>query len=211
MRITAPFITVGSSPARYSSHATMPVVVDLPLVPATPTDRGAALNSSASNSARARARRALADGGPHIGHGFLHGARGDQHGFRSRDAAAVLGGRARCRAHAGSRTFPPCALGRARAKRGIKKTARIMVIGIPTWESPRSSTASTVPLSQRPRTGRASPRNQWIKITPYLELLDTPGMLPPKLDDQARGKAPGVPRLRARPDSGHGRARSRSS
>ncbi len=40
----------------------MPVVVDFPLVPATPTDSGAALNSSASSSARemiaAPARRA---------------------------------------------------------------------------------------------------------------------------------------------------------
>ena len=26
--------------------------------------------------------------------------------------------------------------------------------------------------------------NQWVKVTPYLELLDTPGLLWPKLDDQ---------------------------
>ena len=38
--ITAPFITVGSRPARCRIQAIMPVVVDLPLVPATPTRDG---------------------------------------------------------------------------------------------------------------------------------------------------------------------------
>ncbi len=50
--ITAPFMTVGCSPARSSIQPIMPVVVDLPLVPATPIRNGAALKSSASNSAR---------------------------------------------------------------------------------------------------------------------------------------------------------------
>ena len=26
--------------------------------------------------------------------------------------------------------------------------------------------------------------NQWVKLNPYLEILDTPGMLPPRMDDQ---------------------------
>ena len=30
--------------------------------------------------------------------------------------------------------------------------------------------------------------NQWISISPYLELLDTPGMLWPRLDDQQAAK-----------------------
>lgn len=52
LRITAPFITVGRSPARSRIQAIIAVVVDLPLVPAMPTARGAALKSSASSSAR---------------------------------------------------------------------------------------------------------------------------------------------------------------
>ena len=35
--------------------------------------------------------------------------------------------------------------------------------------------------SDRPGVTRS---NQWVKIGPYLELLDTPGMLPPRMDDQ---------------------------
>ncbi|MEJ1968200.1 MAG: hypothetical protein WDN03_06110 [Rhizomicrobium sp.] len=50
--ITAPFITVGSSPAWCRIQPIMAVVVDLPLVPATPTAPGESLNSSARSSAR---------------------------------------------------------------------------------------------------------------------------------------------------------------
>lgn len=75
------------------------------------------------------------------------------------------------------------------AKRGIKKTARIMVIGIPNVGKStfinRINGSPVAKTADRPGVTRA---NQWIKITPYLELLDTPGMLPPKLDDQARAK-----------------------
>lgn len=75
------------------------------------------------------------------------------------------------------------------AKRGIKKTARIMVIGIPNVGKStfinRINGAPVAKTADRPGVTRA---NQWIKITPYLELLDTPGMLPPKLDDQARAR-----------------------
>ena len=31
--------------------------------------------------------------------------------------------------------------------------------------------------------------NQWVRITPYLELLDTPGLLWPRLDDQNDARA----------------------
>ena len=30
--------------------------------------------------------------------------------------------------------------------------------------------------------------NQWVKVSPYLELLDTPGLLWPRLDDQAAAR-----------------------
>ncbi len=48
----APFMTVGSSPAWARMVPIMPVVVDLPLVPATPTRSPAALNNSESSSGR---------------------------------------------------------------------------------------------------------------------------------------------------------------
>jgi len=50
--ITAPFMMVGSRPARCRTHPAMPVVVDLPLVPPMAMPVGAALNSSANSSAR---------------------------------------------------------------------------------------------------------------------------------------------------------------
>jgi len=50
--ITAPFMTVGRRPTDSRIQPIIPVVVDFPLVPATPTAIGAALNSCASNSAR---------------------------------------------------------------------------------------------------------------------------------------------------------------
>ena len=46
--MTAPFRIVGLRPARSNIHPTIPVVVDLPLVPATPMLCEAALNSSAT-------------------------------------------------------------------------------------------------------------------------------------------------------------------
>ena len=54
--ITAPFMTVGLRLARCSIQATMPVMVDLPEVPATPIEVGAALNSCDSSSGRVRMR-----------------------------------------------------------------------------------------------------------------------------------------------------------
>ena len=39
--------------------------------------------------------------------------------------------------------------------------------------------------SDRPGVTRAK---QWVKLGPYLEMLDTPGMLPPRLDDQKRAQ-----------------------
>ena len=54
--ITAPFMTVGARPARCRIQAIMPVMVDLPLVPATPIEAGAALNSWLSSSGRVTMR-----------------------------------------------------------------------------------------------------------------------------------------------------------
>ncbi|MBQ3575220.1 MAG: ribosome biogenesis GTPase YlqF [Clostridia bacterium] len=71
------------------------------------------------------------------------------------------------------------------AKRGVKKTVRLMVIGIPNVGKStfinRLYGSAIVKASDRPGVTRS---NQWVKIGPYLELLDTPGMLPPRMDDQ---------------------------
>ena len=45
--------------------------------------------------------------------------------------------------------------------------------------------AAVAKTSDRPGVTRS---NQWVKITPYLELLDTPGMLWPKLEDQGSAR-----------------------
>ena len=69
--------------------------------------------------------------------------------------------------------------------RGMKKTIRAMVIGVPNVGKStminRLRGSNIAKTGDRPGITRS---NQWIKITPYLELLDTPGMLWPRIDDQ---------------------------
>ena len=76
------------------------------------------------------------------------------------------------------------ALERLRA-RGARKTARVMVIGIPNVGKStlinRLLNRTQAKAEDRPGVTRHS---QWVKIGPYLEILDTPGMLWPKLSDQ---------------------------
>ena len=71
------------------------------------------------------------------------------------------------------------------AARGVRKTIRFMVIGIPNVGKStfinRLHGSAIVKAGDRPGVTRA---NQWVKIGPFLEILDTPGMLPPRLDDQ---------------------------
>ena len=71
------------------------------------------------------------------------------------------------------------------AARGVKKTVRLMIIGIPNVGKStfinRIHGSGVAKASDRPGVTRS---NQWVKIGPYLELLDTPGMLPPRMDDQ---------------------------
>lgn len=71
------------------------------------------------------------------------------------------------------------------AQRGVKKTVRVMVTGIPnvgksTFINCLSGSATTA-VGNRPGVTRGK---QWVKLSPYLELMDTPGMLWPKLEDQ---------------------------
>ncbi len=70
-------------------------------------------------------------------------------------------------------------------ERGVNKTVRGMVIGIPNVGKStfinRLYGSSIVKTADRPGVTRA---NQWVKVGQYLEMLDTPGMLWPKLSDQ---------------------------
>ena len=75
------------------------------------------------------------------------------------------------------------------AARGVKKTIRMMIIGIPNVGKStfinRLYGGSIVKAADRPGVTRS---NQWVKLGPYLEILDTPGMLPPRMDDQEGAK-----------------------
>lgn len=77
----------------------------------------------------------------------------------------------------------------ALAKRGVKKTVRIMVVGVPNVGKStfinRISGNAAVKTGDRPGVTRS---NQWVKINPYLELLDTPGLLWPKIENQEDAK-----------------------
>ena len=73
--------------------------------------------------------------------------------------------------------------------RGVKKTVRFMVTGIPNVGKStfinRLHGSAIAKASDRPGVTRS---NQWVKLNPYLEILDTPGMLPPRMDDQASAR-----------------------
>lgn len=73
----------------------------------------------------------------------------------------------------------------AMAQKGVRKTVRAMVVGIPnvgksTFINKLRGRAAAK-AADKPGVTRG---NQWIIIGPYLEFLDTPGLLWPKLEDQ---------------------------
>lgn len=70
-------------------------------------------------------------------------------------------------------------------ERGVRKVVRAMVVGVPNVGKStfinRLYGGSVAKVADRPGVTRS---NQWVKVSPYLEMLDTPGMLWPKMDDQ---------------------------
>ena len=71
-----------------------------------------------------------------------------------------------------------------RAK-GVNKTVRAMIAGIPNvGKSTLINTVAGVARAQVGNRPGVTQGKQWVKISPYLELMDTPGMLWPKFEDQ---------------------------
>ena len=69
-------------------------------------------------------------------------------------------------------------------EKGIKKTVRVMVVGIPNVG--KSTFINRIAGMNRAIVGDkpgVTKGQQWVKISPYLELMDTPGLLWPKLED----------------------------
>ncbi len=76
------------------------------------------------------------------------------------------------------------AVERAAAK-GMRKTVKAMVVGVPNVGKSTFTNklhgGTVAKTGDRPGVTRS---NQWVRITPYLDLMDTPGLLWPRLDDQ---------------------------
>lgn len=68
--------------------------------------------------------------------------------------------------------------------RGIRKTVRAMVVGVPNVGKSTLINLikgkATIKTADKPGVTRST---QWFRITPYLELMDSPGLLWPRLED----------------------------
>lgn len=75
------------------------------------------------------------------------------------------------------------------AKGLLRRPARIMVVGLPNVG--KSSIINKLTRSSKTKTGAkagVTRQQQWVRINPQLELLDTPGIIPMKQDNQERAK-----------------------
>ncbi|MEN6562229.1 MAG: ribosome biogenesis GTPase YlqF [Christensenella sp.] len=73
--------------------------------------------------------------------------------------------------------------------KGVNKVVRCMIVGIPNVGKStlinRMAGETRAEVGDKPGVTRGK---QWVRISPYLELMDTPGMLWPKLEDQTLAK-----------------------
>ena len=78
---------------------------------------------------------------------------------------------------------------RKASEKGVRKTVRAMIIGIPNVGKStfinRLCGRRIAQIGDRPGVTRS---NQWVKVSPYLELLDTPGLLWPRMEDQTAAR-----------------------
>ena len=75
-------------------------------------------------------------------------------------------------------------------KKGLlRRPARVMVVGLPNVG--KSSIINKLTKSSKTKTGAkagVTRQQQWVRINPLLELLDTPGIIPMRQDDQLAAK-----------------------
>lgn len=75
-------------------------------------------------------------------------------------------------------------------KKGLlRRPARVMVVGMPNVG--KSSIINKLTKSSKTKTGAkagVTRQQQWVRINPLLDLLDTPGIIPMKQEDQLRAK-----------------------
>ena len=76
------------------------------------------------------------------------------------------------------------------AQRGVRKTVRVMIVGVPNvGKSTFTNKLNGVAVARTGDRPGVTRSNQWVRISPYLELMDTPGLLWPRLDDQDDARA----------------------
>ena len=69
----------------------------------------------------------------------------------------------------------------------LRRPARVMVVGMPNVG--KSSVINRLTKSSKTKTGAkagVTRQQQWVRINPNLELLDTPGIIPTRQDDQTQ-------------------------
>lgn len=74
-------------------------------------------------------------------------------------------------------------------EKGIRKTVRVMVVGIPNVG--KSTFINRIAGEARAKTGDrpgVTKGKQWVKAGEYLELMDSPGLLWPKLEDEEKAQ-----------------------
>lgn len=75
------------------------------------------------------------------------------------------------------------------AKGLLRRPARVMVVGMP--NAGKSSIINKLTKSSKTKIGAkagVTRQQQWVRINPQLELLDTPGIIPSQQNDQNRAK-----------------------